>query len=149
MYQALLETVRDRMKSYGEGSQPPCSPSELEKLRNRAVHELGHAVPDVYAAFLALANGLDWNGLVVYASERTPIVGHTDRFIEGYVEANLDYRGFDPLSNYLIFADDGVVFYTYHISLARYEVILRVGLSVLESFGSFDELLVSAFKGHL
>jgi hypothetical protein len=124
-------------------------PQALKKLRLRAAQELGHDIPQQYADFLAITDGLDWNGLVVYASERTPIVGYSDRFIEGFVEGNLNYRDFEPMNGFLVFADDGVALYAYCISARQFQVILSVGLSVLKSFPTFDELLASAFQDHV
>lgn len=149
MYEQLLVAVVERMQLYGECLQPICSDECLQDLQLRARLQLGRDVPDEYCRFLMKANGLDWNGLVVYASERAPIVGYPDRFIEGFVEANLGYRDHEALKDYLIFADDGVVFFTYHISQGTYDVILRVGLSLLETFSSFDKLLMNALSGVL
>lgn len=118
-------------------------------MRSRAKHELGHEIPDEYAALLATCNGLDWNGLVVYASERTRIVGYSDRFVEGFVEANRDHREFEPMKDFLVFADDGTVVYTYCISRNKFQEVTSVGLSVLEEFDTFDDLLRNALESHL
>lgn len=149
MYQALLRKIAEIDKQFGDSPQPPCSPDSLTNLRHRARKELGHDLPDQYVEFLAVTNGLDFNGLVVYASDRTPIENCPERTIEGFIQGNLGYRGFDLMKDFLIFADDGVVLFTYCISKTRYEVILIVGLTVLESFATFDELLVNAFEAHL
>ena len=149
MYDRLLEAIKGRKHSYGEDLQPPCSHEDLKSLRIRAKSELDFDIIDGYARFLKKANGLDWNGLVVYASKRAPIVGYSDRFIDGFVEANLAFRDFEPMKDYLVFADDGVVLFTLHAATNKYEVITRVGLSVLKSYSSFDELLTDAFSGHM
>jgi hypothetical protein len=129
--------------------QPPCSEAGLASLRIRTKRELGCVLPDGYCALLRRVDGLDWNGLVVYASERQPLAGASDGFIEGLVEGNLDFRDHEPMKEYLVFADDGVVLFTHNTTSNRYEVILRVGLTLLESFDSFDELLNDALAGHL
>lgn len=149
MYHDLLKKIADEMKQLGRAMQPICAFSELETLRKKSLQKLGMAVPEPYTAFLALTDGLDWNGLVVYASKRTAIVGFPDRYIEGYIEGNQDYRDFPPLKDYLIFAEDGVVLFTYRISASEYQVVTVVGLTLLESFRSFDELLANALQGHL
>jgi hypothetical protein len=149
MYDTLLNTIEERMHSYGESLQAPCPTECLKNLRLRAKLELGCDIPDQYGSFLTKANGLDWNGVVVYACERTPIVGYSDRFIDGFVEANLDFRDHEPMKDYLVFADDGVALFTYHITESKYEVITRVGLSLLESFNAFDDLLTNTLSGHM
>lgn len=149
MYQDLIKQIANERKRFGLEMQPPCCPNAIERLKTNAARELGHTIPDAYAAFLSHVNGLSWNGLVVYASERSLIVGRTDGFIEGFVEGNLDYRDFEPLKDYLIFAEDGVVLFAYQISTSKYQVVTTVGLTLLESFDTFDELLCDALKGHL
>jgi hypothetical protein len=149
MYHDLLKQIESEMRRFGMALQPPCSSAQLETLRRKAVQHLGNTIPDAYIAFLIDANGLDWNGLVVYATERTPIVGYPDRFIEGFVEGNLSYRDYHPLKDYLIFAEDGVVLFTYRLSASEYQIVTTVGLSLLESFKTFDELMANALKGHL
>lgn len=149
MYQDLIKQIANEMKRFGLTQQPACSPNDIDTLKRNALHELGHTIPGAYLAFLSVVNGLDWNGLVVYASERSPIVGFTDRFIEGFVEGNLAYRDFEPLKGYLIFADDGDALFTYQISTSKYQVVASVGLTLLESFNTFDELLCNALQSHL
>ena len=147
MYQDLVKQIAGEMKRFGMTQQPACSPNDIETLKRNAVHKLECAVPDGYLAFLSVVNGLDWNGLVVYASQPSLIVGFTDRFIEGFVEGNLTYRDFEPLKGHLIFADDGDALFTYQISTSKYQVLTSVSLSLLESFDTFDELLCKALQG--
>jgi len=144
MYDAILTHIADRMHSYGETLQPPCPEACLMDFKRRAGQELGCDIPAQYIAFLAKANGLDWNGIVVYASKRTPIADYPDRMIDGMVEANLEFRGHVPMRNYLVFADDGVALFTYNMSNTKFEAVTRVGLTVLECFDSFDEMLARA-----
>lgn len=148
MYQELLKTIGERASSYGESLQPPCSTESLAALHNRVQDELGVQLPEEFAAFLAKVNGLDWNGLVIYASERSPIVGYTDRFIEGIVEGNLSHRDQEPMNDFLVFGDDGDALYTFCISDRSYQVITTIGLTVLETFATFDELLTNAMEAH-
>ena len=117
------------MKRFGMTQQPACSPNDIETLKRNAVDKLECAVSDGFLAFLSVVNGLDWNGLVVYASQPSLIVGFNDRFIEGFVEGNLTYRDFEPLKGHLIFADDGDALFTYQVSTSKYQVLTSVGLS--------------------
>ncbi len=149
MYQDLIKQIAEEMKRFGLTQQPACSPNDIEILKMNSFHELGHTIPDGYIAFLSVVNGLDWNGLVVYASKRSQIVGFSDRFIEGFVAGNLAYQDFEPMKDYLIFADDGDALFTYQISTSKFQVVTSVGLTLLESFNTFDELLYDALQCHL
>src|SRR5713101_4320885 len=145
-YHLLLQQTAEKMKRYNLGLQAPCSKVDLERVVTRARDELGYLLPDGYVGFLSLANGLDWNGLTIFASERTPITGFPDRFIDGFIEANLAYRDYAPMKAYAVFGDDGVALFTYSITMAEYQVLTKVGLSVLKRFGTFTELLTRAMQ---
>jgi hypothetical protein len=146
MYDHLMQRIADEMKRFGRDLQPPCRGEDLETLKRTAIEELGQTVPEGYARFLSKNDGFSWNGLLIFATKRKPFVGRTGAFLAGFVEENLGYWDCEPLKDYLIFAEDGVVFYTYHISANSYDTILRVGLTMLESFDSFDKLIASALK---
>ncbi len=149
MYQSLLQVIAGEMSRFGEQLQPPCSPRHLKDLQSSSNNALGHAVPEGYLDLLRLADGLDWNGLQIYASRRSPIVGYPDRIIEGFVEGNLAYRDFEPFNGFLIFAGDGVALYVYDITRNEYQAITAVGLTLLETAPSFESLIAKAIQGHL
>jgi hypothetical protein len=117
-------------------------------LRLRSQKALSFDIPDEYCDFLKITNGLDWNGLVVYASKRSLIAGYTDRFIEGFVEGNLLAYDCEPNRKWVVFAEDGTVLFAFHRERLRFEVVTAVGLSVLETFDTFEELLANAFQSH-
>src|SRR5688572_29761582 len=78
MYRQLLAEVRTEQARYGGHRQPPCTEERLALLRRRVREELGAELPDEYAAFLREQDGLNYNGLFIYASETRPIVGVRD-----------------------------------------------------------------------
>ena len=67
----------------------------------RAWHD---AAARLQIVFLRAQDGLNHNGLFIYASETVPFVGATDVMLQGIVEANLDWR--DSFRAYLIFGED-------------------------------------------
>jgi hypothetical protein len=148
-YQSLLAQIAEMGATYGVALQPAGTLPKIGAFRNEASARLSCSIPEDYCEFLAIADGLDWNGLVIYASERTRIVGCSDRFIEGFIQANLDYRESGVLDQYLLFAEDGTVFYALNLSEQSYRVILMVGLTVLDTFSTFDELITTALQEHL
>jgi len=146
MYDDMLETIENRMKSFGYSLQFPATSLELNNLRQRAKVEMACTLPEGYTNFLERTNGLGWNGLIVFATHRSQVVGNPAEVIEGFVEANLNHRDFEPMKEFLVFADDGVVLYVYNLLADKYQVLTRVGLSTLETFDTFQELLLNAFK---
>ena len=141
MYQDLLKRVAEEERRFGSTLQPPCTESQISALVTRAKSELQATPPEQYMEFLELTNGLDWNGVVVYASETVPIVNHPDRSIAGLVEMNLNYRDDARFSDLLVLGSSGMDIYAYRVSTETYEVIDEVPHELIESLTTFDELM--------
>src|SRR5918994_7425026 len=92
MYKDLLREIARKRAKYSQSMQPPCADEKLDQLKGRALDELSAAPPDEYIGFLKTTNGLDWNGLLIYACETSPISGYSDRFVPGFLETNLRTR---------------------------------------------------------
>ncbi len=149
MYEQLLTRVGEEQARYGERSQPPCTEERLERLRRRALEELNAEVPEEYAAFLRAQDGLNHNGLFIYASETSPVAGGTDATIEGFVEANLGWRDDEFFNDYLVFGEGNMDLYVRHLPTGEYQVIDRTPGNLIESHPSFDQLIAAALKAHL
>ena|SRR5882724_6467960 len=145
MYQELLEEIAKELEGRGEDLQPPCSADSLKQLGDMAQAVLSCSIPEEYTEFLSMTNGLDWNGLVIYASATTPIVGLDDALIQGFVEANFLWRDYKPNENYLIFGESGLSKYVYNTARSEYQVIDRSSMGIVESVESFTVLLKRAF----
>ncbi len=149
MYQRLLAEVRAAQTRYGEQSQPPCTDDRLAQLRRRVREELSADLPDDYAAFLRSQDGLNHNGLFIYASETSPVAGAPDATIEGLVEANLGWRDDDHFNDYLVFGEGNMDLYVRHLPTGDYQVIDRTPGNLIETHPSFDQLIAAALKAHL
>lgn len=149
MYEQLLTQVGAEQARYGERSQPPCTEERLERLRQRTRAELGAEVPEEYAAFLRTQDGLNHNGLFVYASETSPVAGGADANIEGLVEANLGWRDDEFFNDYLVFGEGNMDLYVRHLPTGDYQVLDRTPGNLIETHPSFEQLLAAALKAHL
>lgn len=150
MYRTLLDQIRERILEHGGMAQPPCPTEKLAELRRQANRKLAFDLPRQYLAFLSINDGLLWNGLCVFASERGLIANQSDTFIDGCVERNIEEREFDDrMFRYFVFAEDGEVSFSFNILDDRYEVVSRVGRHVDERFDSFDSLLALAMRNHI
>jgi hypothetical protein len=140
-YAALLERIADDQRRVGSQLQPPCTQDEMQRLVEHARATLRTELPAEYLDFLRLANGLDWNGVVVYASDTVPIVGHPDRSIAGVVEMNLNFRDASVFQSLIVLGSDGMDVYTYNVGDRVYEQYDEVPHVLIESFATFDELM--------
>lgn len=96
-------------------------------------------------------NGLDSNGLTIYASETTSIAGYEhrkDMNIDGIVEANLAWWDSDAHRGYLFFGDGNISRYALHLPQEEYRILDRQTDTVLESVPTFEHLLCQALRDH-
>ena len=145
-YNEILQEIAARASKYGQGLQPPCSESQLDRLRMESVKNLGDDTPPEYLAFLQQHNGLDWNGLSVYATERMSVAGSPNAIIGGFVEENLNRRDIPKWSRYLVFADTGDDCYCLRLLDRKYCLIDAVALEEIEEFQSFDQMVAEALQ---
>jgi hypothetical protein len=133
MYQELLEQIAQERSKYSESMQPPSTPEQISELCEKASVCLGIKLPIEYINFLKLTNGLDWNGLTIYASETSLIAGYCDRYIQGVIEANQIYRQSE--------GESGMDAYIYYPDRNVYHITERISLRVINTFSSFSKML--------
>jgi hypothetical protein len=149
MYEELLKRVGEEERRFGSDLQPAASDAQIKSLIDRAGKELNAAPSSEYLDFLRQTNGLDWNGVVIFASETVPIVGHADRTIAGLVEMNLGYRDDARFADLLVLGSNGMDLYTYRISSQKYEVIDEVPHELIETLPTFDDLITKILSRSL
>jgi len=152
IYQRDLDLIIDFRRKYRMGIQPPCSEEQIERLKMDTEELLYCKVPDQYIEFLRRINGLCWNGLVIYASAKSPLTGFEhlpERFIEGLVDANILWRGYEINEDYLVFAESGISLYVYNLIESQYEEQDQSCREVVKVVPDFDHLIASALSDHM
>ncbi len=150
MWQNMVASAIETLQEYGVQPEPPCPESDIDALANRSRTLLGMELPLVYKELLRRQNGLDWNGLVIYASRRGNLHGFTDRTIEGLIEANLSWRDVDDdVKDYLVLGDHGETLFAYHNPTKKYRELDTCGLTVIKRHWDCGSLFVSALQAHL
>ncbi len=149
MWRELLDATLSAMQQFNLQPQPPCSKQELDSLDAAVFANLNTRLPREYTEFLSIANGLDWNGLVILADKPRPLASRRNAVLEGIVEANLIYRDNPDMQDYLVLGEDGTVLFCQSVKTAKFVTLLAVGMTELESHETCGELLSSALKAHL
>ena len=103
-------------------------------------------MPEAYAGFLRLTDGMNWNGLYVYPSETSPLKGHPQHRLRGFVETNLGYREDDWFADLLVFGDDSLDIYAHRISTGEYQIYDKVPGNLVETVPSFDALMSASLR---
>jgi hypothetical protein len=146
-YQSLLDEVNRQQARYGEQMQPPASAQQITALQREAQKKLTADVPEEYLDFLRQTNGLVWENLIIYASQKSEIANQADSFIEGFVEENLAARDVEECKDLLIFGSSGNVdLYVKRISENQYQILDYTSLSVTKNVVNFDALVTEALQ---
>ena len=145
-YRELLRRVEHQAGGYGVTLQASCDGSRLARLRGRVREALGSELPEAYAGFLRLTDGMNWNGLFVYPSETSPIAGHPEHVLAGFVETNLDFREDERFDDLLVFAEDSLDVYARRVSTGEFVILGRVSYDLIEAVPSFDTLMAAALR---
>jgi hypothetical protein len=147
LYRPYLETIAAGNRELGSALQPACPEARIIALRVEAKSKLSAEIPDEYADFLRITDGLNWNGVFIYASHRALLVGHRDLYINGFVEMNEIWREeTDPDGNYLFYADADLDLYGYNLERSRYELVTKDSGDIETTYDSFNEMLAAALR---
>ncbi len=141
MYTDLIKRIAGERKRYGLAMQSPATEMEIQSLLRESTRKLNYNIDSEYETFLRSVNGLTWNGFLVYATTKMPIVGRTDTFIDGFVDTNLAFREVDIARELVVFAEGGDDQFVFNIRLQKFAEIDRVSLDVYEEFESCSSLL--------
>jgi hypothetical protein len=148
--QDLLAAVLDRLVHYEVSVQPPLSETAREAFKSRVAYTLSYALPQAYLDLLAVTDGLDWNGVVLYASE-TRLRDDDELDIQGLLEVNIQLRlAYTPDKDFVYFAESGMDAYRHNLTTDKFEISDRVvGDSVFETFDTAEALFQQLLQNML
>lgn len=149
MYRNYLSKISALTKKYGGTMQAPASAVQLEKFVGDAKSRLRVSIPIEYIDFLQVNNGLDWNGVSIYATEAMPIQGYSDRRIMGCVEANLARREVPNWKRFLVIGESGEEDYCLDLMAPQYVVVDSASTDVLEVLPSFGHLITRVLQSRI
>jgi hypothetical protein len=148
--EAQLINVQAANQEFDQQMESPASVDELVRLTTAAHQRLqGYDVPQAYLDILAVANGIEWNGCQLYASQDRTFLTEAGRpkyAVRGLIEANEAWRVFDYNRGYVYYGESGLDLYRHNLATDGFEICTRIGLTVVESFYTADELLTRVFE---
>ena len=142
-YKNILITLHEREKQeFGEGFLfAGAEHKDLQKLVDRSMQELNITLDKSYLDFLEFTNGLDYDGLVIYGTERYQ---NGNDFQEGFVEANAEFRKDPELQHYICYGDENSTRQVFNLKTSRFESIDRVAWDDISQHDTFDDMLLTA-----
>ncbi len=139
----LLDRIHAEMRAAGEQVQAPASTEALETLHDYAGRDLLAVLPEAYVDFLRQADGLDFNGTVIYATRQRALPGGLT--LLGFPESNRDFRGAEP-RHHVLFGETGDEFYAHDQSEGTWLRLDRAALSPLETYPTCEAMLADALR---
>ncbi|WP_022826214.1 YrhA family protein [Hymenobacter norwichensis] len=136
--QQLLANVLQDKAEASEAIQQPLAEAAQSEFKQQVRRMLTYELPAAYVAILAQSDGLDCNGVVLYASK--PYYAEKKFVIQGFVEANVLLRDYLPNRDFVYFAESGMDFYRHNLQSQKFEISARVGGVVVKSFDTPEEL---------
>jgi len=144
MYDDVLSKIHEEQREAGEAVFAGASDARLADLVEEARATFGAPLPDDYLDFLREADGLDFNGLVIYDSHSSP-EARTGHFWQGFVAANLAWREDAANRRCLVFGDTDTDLLLQDLASGEFRRVDRVGRDLQEVFPSlramFEQVL--------
>lgn len=143
----LLNEIEADLADFGEPVDAPASAEQTAILQADTISQLAYALPAEYLELLATHDGLDCNGVQVYASEPKTEDNGSDRLEylkRGFIEANLIWREYEPNKQYAFFAESGDKLYCHNLKAGKFEIVDRLTKTPIyepSSFSTFNGLL--------
>ncbi|HEX8349526.1 MAG TPA: YrhA family protein, partial [Hymenobacter sp.] len=112
----LAEIAADKV-AFDEQMSPPISADELGQLEAECRLKLGYTLPEAYGQLLLVTDGIDLNGIQLYASKarlRVTPEGRTKYSFRGLVEVNEQWREFELNKEFVFLAESGEVLYCHN-----------------------------------
>ena len=136
---------------FGDQSQPPAANDALNRLRQQAHEKFNYELPKNYVALLTMSDGVNFNSYTLYASKTLPIIGYTDRFIEGFIEANDLWEEYEDNNDHhlLVFGETGDDLFLFDRRDQKFKVTDKVSGDAYQEFESFEKLVEQLFKNAL
>lgn len=139
--QDLLQRIHAEQLRVGEAIQPPASNDQIDQLRADLSTTFQASLPNDYAAFLRLASGLAYNGLVLYGVTQSRENLGNGGFWQGMVPANIAWRLTPGLNDIIVLGDTDMDLFTVNLDGSSPCMRDKVGGDVVEIFFTVAEAI--------
>jgi len=147
--QQFVEAIERQRSRWSEPLQPPASEEQVVRLLAMTTERLETELIVEYIDLLRVTNGIDENGLEVYATHTvrniaSDVIGR-ELMVDGFVEKNLELRGdYQHFVDFLVFASTTLYFHGMDLSTGKYWVLPKDSKTPSRVFSTFEELMIDA-----
>lgn len=151
---SLVEEIQTDKTKFDEQMSPAAQADDIAALKQESVQKLEYDLPPAYLELLSLSNGIDTNGIQLYAAQaqtRVTPEGRTKYVFRGLVEANEQWRDYPPNKEFVFFAESGDELYCHHLTTGKFEIVDRITNEPIYEPSTFDtcEELLEKLLNHM
>ena len=140
MWQEKLEKVREAGRAFDRACvNPGVSAEALRSWADRVEEALGVRPPREVLEVLRCANGLEWNGFILYGVDRDSLP--VSYQVSGLVEQNEIWYEVESQRAYLFLGESNISWYVYAIADGRYLELDNPSGREMGAFSSWGALL--------
>jgi SMI1-KNR4 cell-wall len=137
----LTREIQADKAGFGEEMAPPAPADAIKFVCAESVQKLGYTLPEAYLQLLQITNGIDCNGIQLYASQaQMRLAEERRKFVfRGIVEANEQWREYEPNQQYVFFAESGGELYCHNLKNGNFEIVDRITKELIYEPSSFAD----------
>lgn len=142
MWREKVERIKKIEAKFNLRLNVGASNDELKVLSLRFNMKHKCSLPKAYLEALAVINGINFNGFVLYGLDSELLLGESNQEIQGVIDSNVVWYEFvDPEKKYIFLGEDSISWYVYEKATKKYWLIDRPSADPIERFQTFDEVL--------
>ncbi len=145
----IIEAVHANKAAFAEPVQPPATRIAIDSAVAEAKARFGAAVPGDFQDFLTIANGIGFDGVVIYGADQTPERTGPADFWHGLIAANLAWRDGSDRGPILILGETDMDLFTVDLAGENPLVQDKVSDDVIRRFDSVAQGIAALLKARL
>lgn len=139
----LLEEIEKIKNQDGKSIMSPASDKNIQLIKDWVSKNVRENIwISEYEKLLKIANGLEFNGLVIYNAQ-------SDDENNGFIGANEIWRDNEWDSDYLFFGDSSISWYCFNIDKCVFLELDKPSGEIMEEYKSFEDMINEAIKSVL
>ncbi|HIF9336534.1 TPA: YrhA family protein [Photobacterium damselae] len=134
LIETKIQEISEKMKLWDENLEQPAKSEQITSFCKSVFDKFNIVLPNDYLAFLALTNGLEFNGVIIYGTENSqdPNASPLD-----LIAINL---ATNTLGNAIILGETSTELITFDSLLLEYQLRDRIGLDRIEPYSGFEQV---------
>ncbi|MEK4788377.1 YrhA family protein [Bacillus sp. FSL K6-2971] len=139
----LLEEIEKIKNQDGKSIMSPAGDKNIQLIKEWVSKNIRENIwISEYEKLLKIANGLEFNGLVIYNAQ-------SDDENNGFIGANEIWRDNEWNSDYLFFGDSSISWYCFDIDNCVFLELDKPSGDIMEEYKSFEDMINEAIKSVL